>query len=421
MAWPGPRPRSPSSSPTSRCRDRPATELFGASRRSRPRTASAEISDAFQRFRPLCLDLEFEISHLQSADFQSTDRVREHPENRFRRSGRGCRGGRPRRRGRRRGPGGPARCGGPGSGGPRRWRSWSARGRIPGPRRRGCRRRPPSRTRRRPRRSRWRAGSSRRTPGRVGRRRRRRNGPGAAPSGRSSACGPPGSGPCARKRVPTGSPARIRVSGSGFLPEAMMTEPPACVTSRAASSLLRIPPVPRLLRLDAGQAEHLVVELRDQRDDLCPPLAASRAGVGPVQAVDHAEDDQQRRLEQVRHHRGEPVVVAELDLVDADRVVLVDDRDGVPLEQRGQGVPHVQVARAAVEVLVGQQELGGVPAVPAQALVVGADQVRLADGGRRLELAEVVGPPAQAELADPRADRPRADQRDLAARRPSPR
>ena len=50
-------------------------------------------------------------------------------------------------------------------------------------------------------------------------------------------------------------------------------------------------------------------------------------------------------------------------------------------------VPHVEVAGPAVEVLVGEQELGGVAAVPAQALVVGPDQVRLADRGGRLELA----------------------------------
>ena len=79
--------------------------------------------------------------------------------------------------------------------------------------------------------------------------------------------------------MPTGSPARIRVSGSGFLPEAMMTEPPACVTSRAAWSLLRIPPVPSAAPARAGQPEHVVVELWDQRDDfslasaLAPGLA----------------------------------------------------------------------------------------------------------------------------------------------------
>ena len=45
-----------------------------------------------------------------------------------------------------------------------------------------------------------------------------------------------------------------------------MTEPPAWVTRRAAASLLCIPPVPSELRLDPGQAEHLVVDLRDQRE-----------------------------------------------------------------------------------------------------------------------------------------------------------
>ena len=85
-------------------------------------------------------------------------------------------------------------------------------------------------------------------------------------------------------------------------------------------------------------------------------------------------------------------------------------------EQGVQRVPHVQVAGPAVEVLVREQELGGVAAVPAQALVVGPDQVRLADRGGGLELRQVVGPSLQAELADPRADGARADQGDLAAR-----
>ena len=110
-------------------------------------------------------------------------------------------------------------------------------------------------------------------------------------------------------------------------------------------------------------------------------------GLGPVKAVDHAQDHQQRRLEQVGDHRGEPVVVAELDLVDADRVVLVDDRDGVALEQGVQRVPHVEVARPAVEVFVGEQQLSGVAAMAAQAFVVGPDQVGLADGRGGLELA----------------------------------
>ena len=112
----------------------------------------------------------------------------------------------------------------------------------------------------------------------------------------------------------------------------------------------------------------------------------SAARLGPIKSVDHAQDHQERRLEQVGDHRGQAVVVAELDLVDADRVVFVDDRHGVALEQGVQGVPHVEVAGPAVEVFVGQEQLGGVAAMPAEALVVGADQVGLADGGGGLEL-----------------------------------
>ena len=163
----------------------------------------------------------------------------------------------------------------------------------------------------------------------------------------------------------------------------------------------------------AGQGQNLVVNLGDQGNQLG---AVPGCGIGLVEAVDDAEDDQQRRLEQVGDHGGQAVVVADLDLVDADGVVLVDDRHGVVFEQGGQRVPHVQVAGPAVEVLVGEQKLGGVAAVAAEALVVGPDQVRLADGGGGLELRQVVGPALQPELADPRADGTRADQGHLAAR-----
>ena len=77
-----------------------------------------------------------------------------------------------------------------------------------------ARRRPPSRTRPPPRRCRWPAGSCSPIRWRGGRRRRPRSGPAAGRSGRSSACGRGGVWPWARKSVPTGSPARIRVSGS---------------------------------------------------------------------------------------------------------------------------------------------------------------------------------------------------------------
>ena len=117
-----------------------------------------------------------------------------------------------------------------------------------------------------------------RSRARGGRRRRRRNGPAAGPSGRSSASGRPGSG---RGRGRGCRPARPRGSGSagsGFLPEAMMTEPPAWVTSRAACELAPHPAGPQRAPARAGQAEDLVVEVRDQRDR--PRRSRPGAGVG---------------------------------------------------------------------------------------------------------------------------------------------
>jgi hypothetical protein len=52
-----------------------------------------------------------------------------------------------------------------------------------------------------------------------------------------------------------------------------------------------------------------------------------------------------------------------------------------------------------------EEQLSSVAAMSAQALVVSPDQVRLADGGGGLELAQVVGPAFPAELAHARSDR----------------
>ena len=145
--------------------------------------------------------------------------------------------------------------------------------------------------------------------------------------------------------------------------------------------------------------------------------AADRCADRRRTAVHDGQQHQQRRLQQVGHHGGQVVVVAELDLGDADGVVLVDDRQHVPLEQREDGVADVEVAGAAVEVAGGQQDLGGVDAVLVEALLVGPHQEALADGGAGLKVAQVGGPLAQAEPADAGADGPGADQRDLAASR----
>ena len=63
------------------------------------------------------------------------------------------------------------------------------------------------------------------------------------------------------------------------------------------------------------------------------------------QAVDVREEHEDVRVDERRHHRGELVVVAELDLLDGDRVVLVEDGHGARVEQRGERGASVVRAR----------------------------------------------------------------------------
>ncbi len=51
------------------------------------------------------------------------------------------------------------------------------------------------------------------------------------------------------------------------------------------------------------------------------------AGLVAEDALDGREEHEQVGPEKVRDHGGQDIVLAEADLIDADRVVLVDDRD----------------------------------------------------------------------------------------------
>src|SRR5207248_9249577 len=107
--------------------------------------------------------------------------------------------------------------------------------------------------------------------------------------------------------------------------------------------------------------------------------AGSRVRV--VKSVHHRQQHQERRLEQVGHHGGQVVVVAETNFRHAHRVVFVDDRQHVPLEEREDRIASVEVAGAVVEVAGRQQNLGGVRAVARQKFVGGPHQKTLANGG----------------------------------------
>ena len=61
------------------------------------------------------------------------------------------------------------------------------------------------------------------------------------------------------------------------------------------------------------------------------------------------------------------------------------------------------------------KQLRRVPAVGPQSAVVGFHQVALSDGGDGLQLGEIAGPLGELELAEPRADGARSDQRHVAA------
>ena len=70
---------------------------------------------------------------------------------------------------------------------------------------------------------------------------------------------------------------------------------------------------------------------------------ASSAGIGGEQPGGVGEQHEQVGAHEVRHQRGEPVVVAVADLVVGDGVVLVDHRDDPEVEQPAQRLAGVQV------------------------------------------------------------------------------
>ena len=107
------------------------------------------------------------------------------------------------------------------------------------------------------------------------------------------------------------------------------------------------------------------------------------------------------------------IVVAELDLGDADGVVFIDDGQTIPLEKRQYSIAGVEVAGAVVEVAGGEEDLGGVRAVLAEAFLVGPHEKALADGGASLQVPQVGRPAAEVQVANARPNGPGADQRNL--------
>jgi len=77
--------------------------------------------------------------------------------------------------------------------------------------------------------------------------------------------------------------------------------------------------------------------------------------VAGVDAANIGQGDEQVSIDPDRRRRREHVVVTDPDLLGRDRVVLVDDRNDAPLEQRLDRVPEVREPLRVLEVVLGQQ------------------------------------------------------------------
>ena len=114
-----------------------------------------------------------------------------------------------------------------------------------------------------------------------------------------------------------------------------------------------------LRQLGAGVAGHGLDLRRDGGDD----VEARRIGVGVGRRRVEPVDVGQQHEAIGRHHGGDArrqaVVVAVADLGRRHRVVLVDDRHGLEVEQRLDGVARVEIAAALLGVAERQQDLRG--------------------------------------------------------------
>ena len=160
---------------------------------------------------------------------------------------------------------------------------------------------------------------------------------------------------------------------------------PAAVAISAATTFERIPPEPSGEVVWPISSSSQGAEVAHLADD---PRVGVHARIGGVEAVDVGQQDQLVGRHEHRHLRGEEVVVAEGDLVGGGRVVLVDDRQHAPLEQRRERLARVQVVGARAHVEERQQHLGARHAALAQQLVVDAVELALPDRAGGLQLAD---------------------------------
>src|SRR5262249_39223218 len=108
-------------------------------------------------------------------------------------------------------------------------------------------------------------------------------------------------------------------------------------------------------------------------------------------SVDTGQDNQKARPAQNRNLSRQAVIIAESQFINGDRIIFVDDRYDVPESKKPlQCIPRILVACAAIEVVVGKQELSDVQTMPGKERRVKLHQPRLADRGARLYRGEIL-------------------------------
>ena len=128
--------------------------------------------------------------------------------------------------------------------------------------------------------------------------------------------------------------------------------------------------------------------------------------VGAVEALDVREQHQAVRARHLRDPRRQAVVVAVADLGGRHRVVLVDHRQRIELEQRLEGRARVQIATTVLAVIECQQHLGHRHIAALEQLLVGVREADLPDRRRRLALLQAQRAVLQPEPAPPERNGP---------------
>ena len=108
-----------------------------------------------------------------------------------------------------------------------------------------------------------------------------------------------------------------------------------------------------------------------------------------VQPVDIREDHHEVGVDEAGHERRQGIVVAEADLLDGHRVVLVHDGHHGQLQKPVKRIPRVQVGRAVRRVAPGEQHHARQHVPRPEGLGIGRGKGALPHGGRRLQARHV--------------------------------